>query len=179
MIGLSTQPTAARHNSENIGLEAVWPYNLIGDNVRMTALGRRTYTSRSYVNGNDWSYDPLARRAARLAPEMKTTLLAAIRQYQVYPSGMASFTAQQASSRTSSSLGVLAATVAEALAQDYDGLLRIAPAWPSDWTGEGTVAIGHKSKATSRSPTARRPRSPSRPAPTSNSTYEVLGPARA
>ncbi|GAB3818600.1 hypothetical protein [Kribbella italica] len=42
--------------------------------------------------------------------------------------------------------GVLAITVPESLATDYDGLLRIAPAWPADWTGEGTVAIGHKSK---------------------------------
>jgi hypothetical protein len=41
---------------------------------------------------------------------------------------------------------VLAATVSEALVQDYDGLLRIAPAWPSDWTGEGTVAIQHNSR---------------------------------
>ncbi|MEU0089321.1 hypothetical protein [Kribbella sp. NPDC006257] len=146
MIGLSTQPTAERHNGENIGLEAVWPYNLIGDNSALTALGRRTYTSRSYINNADWTYDPLQAARLGLGSEVKTTLLNAIRQYQVYPSGMASFTAQQASEPYIEQLGVLAATVPEALAQDYDGLLRIAPAWPSDWTGEGTVAIGHKSK---------------------------------
>ncbi|MFK4086137.1 fascin domain-containing protein [Kribbella sp. NPDC020789] len=143
MIGLSTQPTASRHNSENIGLEAVWPFNLIGDN---SALGRRTFTSRSYVNAADWSYDPLHAARLGLAPEVKSTLLNAILKYQVYPSGMASFTAVQASEPYVEQSGVLAATVPEALAQDYDGLLRIAPAWPSDWTGEGTVAIGHKSR---------------------------------
>jgi hypothetical protein len=59
---------------------------------------------------------------------------------------MASFTAQQASEPYIEQSGVLAATIPEALATDYDGLLRIAPAWPADWTGEGTVAIGHKSR---------------------------------
>jgi hypothetical protein len=146
MIGLSTQPTAARHNSENIGLETVWPFSLIGDNGPLTAVGRRTFTHRSYVNGNDWSYDPLHAARLGMASEMKTALLAAIRSYQVYPSGMASFTAQQAFEPYIEQSGVLATTVAEALATDYDGVLRIAPSWPSDWTGEGTVAIGHKSK---------------------------------
>ncbi|WP_344216424.1 glycosyl hydrolase family 95 catalytic domain-containing protein, partial [Kribbella sancticallisti] len=146
MLGLSTQPTAQRHNSENIGLEAVWPFNLVGDGGPLTALGRRTYTNRSYVNGNDWSYDALHAARLGMASEMKTALLAAIRSYQVYPSGMASFTAQQAFEPYIEQSGVLAATVPESLATDYDGLLRIAPAWPSDWTGEGTVAIGHKSK---------------------------------
>ncbi|GAB2581816.1 fascin domain-containing protein [Kribbella endophytica] len=146
MIGLSTQPTAPRHNSENIGLEAVWPFNLIGDTGPLTAVGRRTYTSRSYVNGNDWSYDALHAARLGMAGDMKTALLAAIRQYQVYPSGMASFTAQPAFEPYIEQSGVLAITVPESLATDYDGLLRIAPAWPADWTGEGTVAIGHKSK---------------------------------
>lgn len=143
MIGPSTQPAAQRRNFENIGLEAVWPFNLIGDN---SALGRRTYTARSYVNSHTWSYDALHAARLGMAGEVKTALLAAIRQFQVYPSGMASFTAQQASEPYIEHSGVLAIAVPEALAQDYDGLLRIAPAWPSDWTGEGTVAIGHKSK---------------------------------
>ncbi|MFB6724695.1 hypothetical protein ACFCV3_31250 [Kribbella sp. NPDC056345] len=143
MIGPSTQPAAQRRNFENIGLEAVWPFNLIGDN---SALGRRTFTARSYVNSHTWSYDSLHAARLGMATEVKTSLLAAIRQFQVYPSGMASFTAQPASEPYIEQSGVLAVAVPEALAQDYDGLLRIAPAWPSDWTGEGTVAIGHKSK---------------------------------
>jgi hypothetical protein len=147
MIGLSTQPTAQRHNSENIGLEAVWPYSLIGDSGPLTALGRRTYTSRSYLNGNDWSFDPLHAARLGLASEVKNTLLAAVRSYQVYPSGFASFTGQQASEPYIEQSGVLAQTVPEALVQYYDGVLRIAPAWPSDWTGEGTVALPHNSKA--------------------------------
>ncbi|MEV4312522.1 DUF5703 domain-containing protein [Actinocrispum sp. NPDC049592] len=146
MIGLSRQPTAQRHNSENIGLEAVWPYGLIGDTDAMTALGRRTYTSRSYVNGNDWSYDALHAARLGLPSDMRTALIAAIQRYQVYPSGLASFTAQPAFEPYIEQTGVLASAVAEAFVQDYDGLLRIAPAWPSDWTGEGTVYIQHNTK---------------------------------
>ena len=146
MIGMSTQPTAATHNDENIGLEAVWPYNVIGDNSSMLALAKRTYTSRSYVNGNDWSYDSLQAARLGLGSEVKNDLLASIRSYQAYPSGLASFTGSAAQEPYIEQLGVLASTVAEGFVQDYDGLLRIAPAWPGDWTGEGTVYIQHNSK---------------------------------
>ncbi len=42
--------------------------------------------------------------------------------------------------------GVAAAAINEAFVQDYDGLLRIAPAWPSGWDGSGTVFIHGSSK---------------------------------
>ncbi|GAA5187867.1 hypothetical protein GCM10023322_37170 [Rugosimonospora acidiphila] len=146
MIGPSSQPTAPTHNDENLGLEAVWPYNVIGDSGSLTALAKRTYTSRSYVNGNDWSFDPLQAARLGLGGEVRSDLLAATRSYQAYPSGLASFTGTPASEPYLEQAGVLAATVAEAFVQDYDGLVRIAPAWPSDWTGEGTVYIQHNSK---------------------------------
>jgi hypothetical protein len=146
MIGLSAEPTAQRRNSENIGLETVFPYNLIGDSGPNTALARRTFTSRSYVNGNDWSFDALDAARLGLPTDMKNALLAAIRSFQVYPSGLASFTGQQAQEPYIEHAGVLAATVADGLVQDYDGLLRIAPSWPSDWTGEGVVSVQHNTK---------------------------------
>ena len=69
MIADSYQPTAANHNQENIGLEPVWPYGVIGDNTvvngdNLTALVDRTYTSRQYPNQPDWTYDSID--AARL-----------------------------------------------------------------------------------------------------------------
>ncbi|MFJ2865592.1 glycosyl hydrolase family 95 catalytic domain-containing protein [Kitasatospora sp. NPDC087314] len=148
MIALSGQPTAPRHNVENLGLEAVWPYNLIGDNSQDTALAKRTYTSRSYVNANDWSNDSLHAARLGLASEVKNDLLAATRSFQKFPSGLALLTGgapydQQPYVEQS---GVVAAAVSEALVQDYDGLLRIAPAWPTDWTGEGTVHVQHNTK---------------------------------
>jgi hypothetical protein len=146
MIGWSTQPTATFHNSENLGLEAVFPYNTIGDNSPLTALARRTYTARPYVNSNTWTFDPLQAARLGLGSEVRSTLINAVTAFQVYPSGMASFTRQPAQNPYIEQAGVLASTVSEALVQDYDGLLRIAPAWPTDWTGEGTVAIAHNSR---------------------------------
>jgi hypothetical protein len=40
----------------------------------------------------------------------------------------------------------VATAVDEALAQDYDGIIRFAPAWPSDWDGSGTVYIQDNDK---------------------------------
>jgi len=146
MIGLSTQPTATRHNSENLGLEAVWPYDLIGDSSSLTALAKRTYASRSYVNANDWTFDSLQAARLGLASEVQADLLAATRSYQVYPSGLAGFGGTKGNEPYVEQAGVAAAAVSEALVQNYDGLLRIAPAWPGNWTGEGTVYIQHNTK---------------------------------
>ncbi|MEN3306229.1 MAG: alpha-L-fucosidase 2 [Micromonosporaceae bacterium] len=145
MIGWSTQPTAPWHNDENLGLEAVFPYNVIGDSSALTALARRTYTSRIWTNANDWSFDPLHAARLGLSTEVRSTLVNASTTYQSYPAGLASFTRSAAQEPYIEQAGVLAATVSEALAQDYDGLLRIAPAWPADWSGEGTVYIQHNS----------------------------------
>jgi hypothetical protein len=146
MIALSTQPTATRHNSENLGLEAVWPYNLAGDSSSLTALAKRTYSSRSYVNANDWNFDSLQAARLGLASEVQNDLLAATKSYQVYPSGLAGFGGNVGDEPYIEQSGVAAAAISEALAQDYDGQLRIAPAWPNGWTGEGTVYIQHNTK---------------------------------
>jgi hypothetical protein len=145
MISMSTQPTAATHNAENLGLEAVWPYQVTGDSGSLTALAKRTYTSRSYVNTADWSFDSLQAARLGLGSEVKNDILANIRSYQGYPSGLASYTGTAAQEPYIEQSGVLAAAVSEGLATQYDGTLRIAPAWPTDWTGEGTVAILHNS----------------------------------
>jgi hypothetical protein len=144
MIGWSTQPTAPFHNVENLGLEAVFPYNTIGDTGSLTALARRTFASRIWPNSNDWTFDPLHAARLGLAADVASTLVTAITTYQRYPSGLAAFNPSQLTQPYLEQAGVLAATVSEALVQDYDGLLRIAPAWPSDWVGEGSVAIQHK-----------------------------------
>ncbi len=146
MIALSTQPTATRHNSENLGLEAVFPYNLIGDNSSMTALAKRTYTSRSYVNAGDWTFDSLQAARLGLASEVQNDLLNATKTYQVYPSGLANLGGSKGDEPYVEQSGVAAAAVSEALVQDYDGLLRIAPAFPSSWSGEGSVFIQHNTK---------------------------------
>jgi len=146
MIALSAQPTAAQHNSENLGLEAVWPYGLIGDSGSDVDLGRRTFTYRSYVTRNDWSFDALQAARLGLGDEMRTAMTANVAKYQVFPNGMASWNAQPQTPYLEQ-LGVDAAAIGEGLVQDYDGILRVAPGWPSSWDADGTVYIQHRGKA--------------------------------
>jgi hypothetical protein len=145
VIGMSYQPDAAIHNTENIGLEPVWPYGLIGDAGPDTALAQRTFTQRPNVEVNDWSLDPIdAARLGRSADVAKT-LVDQTEKYQLRPSGLAAFGTTYAEPYAEQG-AVVATALQDALVQDYDGLLRIAPAWPANWNVEGTVYIQHQSK---------------------------------
>jgi hypothetical protein len=42
--------------------------------------------------------------------------------------------------------GIVALALAEALVQDYDGLIRIAPAVPQEWNFEGRVSVRHRTR---------------------------------
>jgi len=146
MLAPSAQPAAAQHNNENLGLEPVWPFNLIGDSGSQSDLAKRTFTNRPYVTRSDWSFDAL--HAARLGrgDDMKAAMIANIGKYQVFANGLASWNAQPTSPYLEE-LGVNAAAMNEGIVQDYDGTLRVAPGWPSGWDADGTVYIQHKSKA--------------------------------
>ena len=87
MIADSYQPSATLRNSENVGLEPVWPYGLIGDSTvvngdNLTALARRTYNNQPNVNIADWSYDAVD--AARLDMSRRD-LLGPGRQHREVP----------------------------------------------------------------------------------------------
>jgi hypothetical protein len=138
MIGPSQDPAATVHNSENIGLEPVWPYNLIGDGGALSDLARRTYLNRPNSDRNDWSYDPLHAARLGLGSEVAATLTALTETYQQRPSGLASFISNDVYGEQQ---GVVAAALSEALAQDYDGLVRVAPALPPGWDADGTVYL--------------------------------------
>ena len=146
MLAPSAQPAATQHNNENLGLEPVWPFNLIGDSGSQSDLAKRTFTNRPYVTRSDWSFDAL--HAARLGrgDDMKAAMIANIGKYQVFANGLASWNAQPTSPYLEE-LGVNAAAMNEGIVQDYDGTLRVAPGWPSGWDADGTVYIQHKSKA--------------------------------
>jgi alpha-L-fucosidase 2 len=144
-IGQSYTPNAEIHNTENVGLEPVWPYGLIGDQGPMHDLGVRTYRARPNVMQNDWSFDPLQAARLGLADDVKDTLIGLTKKYQSHPSGLASFIGDDVYVEQ---IGVVAAALQEALVQDYDGVLRILPAWPKEWDVSGTVFIQHKSKVT-------------------------------
>lgn len=143
VIAASYDPAAEIHNTENIGLEPVWPYGFIGDDGPLHDLGVRTYLYRPNKNQNDWSYDPVQAARLGLVDEFKSSLLALTDKYQAYPSGLAKFVGPEFYVEQ---VGVVADALQNAIAQDYDGLLRIAPAWPKDWDADATVFIQHRGK---------------------------------
>ncbi len=151
VIGNSYQPTAATHNVENLGLEPVWPYGVIGDNSvvngdNLTALAERTYQHRQYVNNPDWTYDSIQAARLDMASEVANDLVAATKSYQVYISGLAAWNPGSVDEPYIEQDSNLAATLDEALATDYDGTLRFAPAWPPGWDGSGSQYIQGGSK---------------------------------
>jgi len=147
MIAISAQPAVPTQNMENLGLEPVWPYGAIGDDSgSLTDLGKRTYDNRRWKNTYDWTDESLQAARLGLADAVKTDLIANTKTYQVGAQGMAELSAAYSGAPYLEQSGVVAAALDEALVQDYDGLLRIAPAWPSDWDVDGTVYIQHNTK---------------------------------
>jgi alpha-L-fucosidase 2 len=144
IIAESYDPAAPIHNIENPALEPVWPYALIGDDGPMHEIAVRTFTSRRNQNEADWSFDPIQAARLGLAAQVKSTLRALTTRYQLYPSGLARFFGDEFYVEQ---IGVLTAALHEALVQDYDGVLRVAPAWPDDWSADATVALHHGGKA--------------------------------
>lgn len=142
IIAMSHDPAAPTQNTQNIGLEPVWPYGIIGDDGPLHAVAVRTYLNRPNKNDDDWSLDPVQAAHLGLADEFKSSALALSKRYQTYPSGLASFMGPEFYVEQ---VGVLADALQSALVQD-DGLIRIAPAWPKDWDADGTVYILHGGK---------------------------------
>ena len=152
VIADSYQPGATLENSENIGLEPVWPYGDIGDATtvngdNLTALADRTYNSRPNVNDADWSFDAVDAARLDMASQVQSDLTANTESYQSYISGLANLSGGSVGDEPyiEQQSGV-ATALDEALATDYDGTLRFAPAWPSAWSASGTVYIQGGSK---------------------------------
>ncbi len=141
VLAPSYEPAAPQHNVENLGLEPVWPYGLLGKD---SALAQRTFEYRPYPLNQDWSFDPI--RAARLGlgTKVASTLKALTEHYQDFPSGLASWGGATKEFYIEQ-IGVVSDALSEALAQDYDGVIRIAPAVPPGWTMAGSVALRHRS----------------------------------
>lgn len=143
VIAPSYDPAAPLRNSENVGLEPVWPYDLIGDRGPLHELAVRTFRYRPFKVQNDWSFDPIQAARLGLAAEVKSTLTQLTEKYQAYPSGLAHFAGQ---GFYVEQIGVVAAALQEALGQDDNGVVLIAPAWPKGWDADATVYIRHRSK---------------------------------
>lgn len=145
MIAESYLPEAKKQNAEDIGLEPVWPYNLIGDTSPLFALARRTYEHRPFSGVADWSFDPVQAARLGLGSEVKDTLVKITERSQHSPNGMANWDKQYGEFYVEQ-VGVVALTLQKMLAQQYDGLLRIAPAVPPGWDVDGSVFVRGKTK---------------------------------
>ncbi|RRA47141.1 DUF5703 domain-containing protein [Acidipila sp. EB88] len=133
-----------RHNEENIGLEPVWPYGLIGDDGPLHDLGVRTFQHRPNMAAADWSADPVQAAHLGLAQDLRDTMMKITERYQYYPNGFAQLT--DAPEFYVEQIGVVADALQCALVQEFDGVVRVAPAMPADWDADGTVVVQHGNK---------------------------------
>jgi alpha-L-fucosidase 2 len=140
MIAESWQPGAQNHNAENIGLEPVWPYDLIGDTSPLFALARRTYEHRLFRGVADWSFDPIQAARLHLGSEVGSTLVTVTERSQHTVNGFANWDRRYGEFYIEET-GIVADALEEALVQDYDGLIRIAPAIPPGWDFDGSVFV--------------------------------------
>ncbi len=145
VIAESYLPAAHNHNAENIGLEPVWPYDLIGDTSPLFELAKRTYEHRLFSAVADWSFDPIQAARLGMGSEVGKTLVTITERSQHSVNGLANWTAEDPEFYIEQ-VGVVAAAIQEALVQDYDGLIRLAPAVPPGWDIDGSVYVHGKTK---------------------------------
>jgi alpha-L-fucosidase 2 len=155
MIAESYLPDAHNHNGENLGLEPVWPYNLIGDSSPLFEVAKRSYTHRLFSSGGAWSFDPIQAARLDLGSEVGAALLRSTERSARCANGFTGCehegsAAVDPTTRTTEfyieQSGVAADALQEALVQDYDGMIRIAPAIPPGWDFDGSVFVRGKTK---------------------------------
>ena len=140
VIAPSWEPGAGIHNMENIGLEPVWPYDLITDRSPLFGLARRTYFARPTKAHIDWSFDPVQAARLGLGDEVRATLIDITETNQKYINGFARWEGVGGEFYVEQT-GVVALAVEEALVSDPDGVIRIAPAVPKGWDMDGSVSV--------------------------------------
>jgi hypothetical protein len=145
VIAESYLPAAENHNAENIGLEPVWPYDLIGDTSPLFPLARRTYEHRLFKGVADWSFDPIQAARLHLGSEVGSTLRIITERSQHTVNGFANWDREYGEFYIEET-GIVADALQEALVQDYDGVIRIAPGIPPGWDFAGSVFVRGRTK---------------------------------
>lgn len=145
VIAESYLPAAENHNAENIGLEPVWPYDLIGDTSPLFPLAQRTYEHRLFKGVADWSFDPIQAARLHLGDEVGSTLRIITERSQHTKNGFANWDSEYGEFYIEET-GIVADALEEALVQDYDGVIRFAPAIPPGWDFDGSVFVRGKTK---------------------------------
>jgi hypothetical protein len=123
----------------------VWPYDLIGDTSLLFALAKRTYAHRPFNAVADWSFDPIQAAPLGLGNEVGETLVKVTEKSQHTINGLANWDKEYGEFYIEQ-VGMVAGALQEALAQDYDGLIRIAAAIPAGWDFEGSVNARGKTR---------------------------------
>jgi alpha-L-fucosidase 2 len=109
------------------------------------AFAWATWAARPYPVHQDWSFDPVQAARLGLSDEVGSTLIALTGKYQKYINGFANWGGPAGEFYVEQE-GVVALALAEALVQDYDGLIRVAPAVPHAWDFEGSVWVRNRTR---------------------------------
>jgi alpha-L-fucosidase 2 len=142
VLAASYEPAADYANGENIGLESVWPYNLIGIDDPLFAVAQRTFELRPFQYMATWSNDPVQAARLGLGREMAQAIFQLVQLYQVYPNGMSALLSDPPQEFYLEQAAVVSLALSEALAvQETSGLIRVAPAIPPGWTIAGSTAL--------------------------------------
>ncbi len=145
ILAASYQPGERARNVENIGLEPVWPYEQIDDLSPLFEVARRTYAARRNRHSPDWSSDAVDAARLGMGDEVRTALIAITNRYQGYINGFNDFDRKNGEFYVEQS-AMTALALQEALVQDDDGTIRIAPAVPREWDFDGRVSVRHGTK---------------------------------
>jgi alpha-L-fucosidase 2 len=144
ILAASYDAHAPYRNGENIGLEPVWPYGVIGLDSPLFPIAQKTFMLRPFKYAATWSYDPVQAAHLGLGAESANAIFELVQQYQVYPNGMAALLHDMPDEFYLEQAAVTALALSNMLAiQDANNLVRIGPAIPPGWTMHGTVAIQH------------------------------------
>ena len=142
VIAASYEPAAKYSNGENIGLEPVWPYELVGIEDPLFAIAKRTFELRPFKHMATWSNDPIQAARLGLGSKMAQAIFDLTQLYQVYPNGLSALLNDPPHEFYIEQAAVVSLALSEALAQqEPGGLIRIAPAIPPGWTVSGVTSL--------------------------------------
>lgn len=138
-------------NAQNVEMETVWPWGLFGDDGGPgSELARASFRQRVFPQRYDWGMDATWAARLGLRDQVAPLLVQGTKDFQIFPNGFGYF-AKGGNPTTARSFymewnGVVAVGLHEALVQSYDGLVRVASAWPRDWNAGGAVQTegGHR-----------------------------------
>jgi hypothetical protein len=142
ILAASADSHAPYRNGENIGLEAVWPYAVIGVDSPLFAIARNTFRERPFKYAATWSLDPVQAARLGLGDEAANAIFELVQRYQVYINGMSALLHDPPNEFYIEQAAVTALTLSTMLVtQDNDHVLRVGGAIPSGWTMHGAVSI--------------------------------------